>query len=100
MATMLRFRPVRCGSKEVEINHQFSNEELVIIMLMPRVGKKLSFIEAYRLRWHELSYEGYLFSYLAMNIPLADWCRERGYYIEISVEDLDPSKRDSFQRSQ
>lgn len=88
---IVRFKPVTCGNKTVDVNHQFSNADLARIMIMPKIGKRLTFTEAYRLRWHELSYKNYLFSYKSMNESLIDWCRTRGYYIDIEeCEVIDP----------
>jgi hypothetical protein len=83
-----KLAPVRLGNDVYQISHQFTAEEIVNIMLMPKIGKKLSFEEAYSLRFHELSYKGKLFRYTVQATPLDQYCMERGYYIEFKEGEI------------
>jgi hypothetical protein len=86
----MRFRlaPVKLGNETFQVSHQFTAEEIITILLMPKVGKKLSFQQAYELRFSELAYNGKLFRYSVQSTPLVQFCRERGYYIEFGEGEI------------
>lgn len=83
-----RLAPIIIGEDTYQISHKFSDEEIIEILLMPKLGKKLTFGQAYSLRWHELAYKGKLFKYSVQATPLIQYCRERGYYIEFEEGEI------------
>jgi hypothetical protein len=92
-----KLAPVRLGKETFQISHQFTKEEIINILLMPKIGKKLNFAEAYQLRWNELAYKGKLFRYTAQATPLDQYCRDRGYYIEFEEGEIYASERTKIQ---
>lgn len=83
-----KLAPVRLGNNTYQISHQFTAEEIIKILLMPKIGKRLTFGQAYVLRFGELSYKGKLFRYTVQATPLDQFCMERGYYIEFAEGEI------------
>lgn len=80
--------PVQVGKDFYEVSHIFTDGEIMKLLLMPKIGKRLTFCEAYSLRWHELSYKGNIFNYSVLNMSLEEFCSSRGYYIEFEEGEL------------
>lgn len=76
-----------------EITHEFSDFEIQSIYLMEKTGEKISFKEAYRLRWLEMAQKDskgryWLVSSKAIRTPLWKWAKERGYWIKFEENDI------------
>lgn len=86
----LMIKPVMViQGEEWEISHEISDEEITTMALMPRVGKRLTLREAYAKRWLQNAYQNSAGNYYLKNskiirIPLIQWARNNGFYIDIS----------------
>lgn len=85
---MYRLSPVKCNGRYYEVNHLFSQEEIEALIKMPKKGLKISFEQAYELRWMEGSYLNRLFTYKVMNMSIYEYCISRNYYIEFKDDEL------------
>lgn len=86
---MLKLKPINVEGREYEVDHLFPLSEIIKLMRMPKIGIRISFRQAYALRWMEGSYRGRLFTYRVQSMPLYDYCVSRGYYIEFTDEDIE-----------
>ncbi len=89
--------PVMVQGQSFQISHVFTDEDITKLMMMPKMGKPITFSGAYELRWSELSFCGKLFQYTVQSTPLDQFCRDRGYYIEFSEEELYVSESTKLQ---
>lgn len=93
MAKLFKLSPVMVNGQKYEVSHDFSDNEIGKILIMPKVGKKLTFVEAYNLRWHELSYMGRIFNCSIQSMPLHEYCVSRNYYIEFDEGEINVVQR-------
>jgi len=89
---VFKLAPVRVLGRTYQVTHNFPDSEIIELMLMPKVGVKLSFSEAYELRWTELTRLGKIYSSRVQCTKMIQFLRERGYYVEFEEGELDYGK--------
>jgi len=91
-----RFNPIQVVENEEpwEVSHEFNDLDVQEIYRMEKIGKRLSFSEAYRLRWLECARQDskgkyWLMSGSAIRTQIWQWAKEKGYYIEFEENDFE-----------
>lgn len=89
------FKPIKMVDYEEawEVSHEFNEIDVQEVYRMDKVGTKLSFEEAYRLRWFEMARQDsqgkwWLMSGKAIRTPIWQWAKDRGFYIEFAEDDF------------
>lgn len=86
---VFKLAPVSVLGKSYQVSHNFPDSEIMELMLMPKVGLKLSFSQAYELRWTEMTRLGKICRYSVQSTKMIQFLRERGYYVEFEEGELD-----------
>jgi hypothetical protein len=80
--------PVKVLGRFYQVTHHFPDSEIIELMLMPKIGARLSFSQAYELRWIELTRLGKIYNSRVQCTKMIQFLRERGYYIEFDEGEL------------
>jgi len=89
---VFKLAPVTIMGRKYQISHKFTDAEITELMMMPKVGKKISFSKAYELRYMELTYLGKIFNSMVQCTSMIDFLRARGYYVEFEEGELEYGK--------
>ena len=82
-------KPIKTDRKTYQVNHKFSDCDILRIFLMPRVGVKVSFSEAYLLRRYESMKNGFVVKSFINTMDLVEYCISRCIYIEFEDKEIE-----------
>lgn len=86
---VFRLAPVSVLGRHYQVTHNFPDSEIMELMLMPKIGQKISFSQAYELRWTEMTRLGKIYNSRVQCTKMIQFLRERGYYVEFEEGELD-----------
>ena len=89
---VFKLAPVVVLGKSYQVSHNFPDSEILELLLMPKIGRKVSFSEAYELRWTEKTRLGKIYKSTVQCTKMIQFLRERGLYIEFGEGELDYGK--------